>query len=118
VSSPERRVAAVSHVTLTGTRSDRTIRFDLLNDLALGDLLQREALFARWRDEPAPDWRFDLDPHFEYRHDQTFDRDRQEWRGALGARTRKTFGDGESGAEMGVRGDFVRTSGQGMAFLL
>jgi hypothetical protein len=71
-----------------------------------------------WRNELTPDWLLHLNPSLEYRHDRTFDRNREEWRGVMRSRLRRAFMDATTFAELGSRLDLIRTSGQGTEFLL
>jgi hypothetical protein len=117
ISTPETRVSGVALAMLTGTRRGRAARFSLTNELRIGDKLQRNALQLSWIDDLAPVWRLSLNPRIEYRNDQTFDRDLQEWRGSLSGRVRRTFDDGNTLADFRARGDFLRTSGTGADFI-
>lgn len=118
VSTPEARYAGILSTTLQGTRGGRSSRYELQNELHAGDLVQRDALWLRWRTDFGLGWRARVDPSLEYRRDRTFDRDRREWRGSLGSSLRRAFEDGVTAGILGLRGDLIRTSGQGTAFLL
>ena len=118
VSTPESRVAGVVLASLTGTRAGRTAHYQLQNELSLGDKLRRDVLGMSWRSQFSPDWRVAVTPRLEYRKDRTFDRDLEEWRGSLGGRLRRAFAEQSTFAEVGVGGDFLRSSGQGSDFLL
>ena len=99
-------------------RGQRRAGYQIQNELSVGDKVQRNALSLSWRDDPAPDWRLAVAPTLEWRHDRTFDRDQEEWRGSLRSRLRRSWGDGAHAVELGGAGDFVRTSGVGSEFLL
>jgi hypothetical protein len=71
-----------------------------------------------WHDDLAPGWRVALNPSFEWRHDRTFGRDQEELRGSGSGRLRRSFAEAATTAELGIGGDFVRTSGLGSEFLL
>lgn len=117
VSTPESRVAGVLLATLDGTRRSRAARFQVQNELKLGDKLQSNALHALWNDDFAPDWRLSLNPRIEYRKDTTFDRDLEEWRGSATGRLRRAFNDGNTFGDLRARGEFLRTSGTGADFI-
>ncbi|MBI5710546.1 MAG: hypothetical protein HZC42_09625 [Candidatus Eisenbacteria bacterium] len=118
VSTPETRYAAVLYAGLDGTRAARRVRYQLHNELSYGDRLQRDALDLAWVDDFAPAWRFFVAPRAEYRRDQTFGRDLEEWRSAARLRLRRSFGDGMTFAELGGAGELLRSSGQGADFIL
>jgi hypothetical protein len=117
VDSPETRYAGVLSTRLTGTRGRRSTRFDLANDLSLGDLLKRDVLSMTMRAEPTSLWTFYGSPRLEYRRDRTFDRDLDEWRGSAGLRARRRLSEGAF-AELGARGELLRSSGRGSEFIL
>jgi hypothetical protein len=118
VSTPETRYAGVLYAAVLGTRGERRASYQLQNELSIGDKVKRDALNIDWRDDFAPRWRVVLSPTLEWRHDRTFDRDQEEWRGSGSGRLRRSFADAATTAELGVAGDFVRTSGLGSEFLL
>jgi hypothetical protein len=118
VSTPERRYAGVLTTVLAGTRNGRATRYELRNDLSLGNLVQREALGLTWRSDVGPDWSLFAAPFVEYRHDRTFDRDRQELRGAAALRARRAIRLGTTFAEAGARLEAVRSDGEGSDYLL
>ena len=118
VSSPETRYAAVATAALEGTRSRRSVSYQLLNDLSAGDKVVRDALSLAWRVQPSDAWRLQLSPRAEYRRDRSFDRDLEELRASLGARLRHRVGEEGSFLEWGAGGDLLRTHGQGAAFFL
>ena len=91
--------------------------YQIQNELSLGDKVQRDAFSMSWHDDPPRDGD-GRDPTLEWRHDRTFDRDQQEWRGSMRGRMRRSFADDATVAEFGAGGDFVRTSGEGSEFLL
>lgn len=118
VNTPERRYAGVLVSTWNGTRGFRGSRYALLTELEAGDLLQRGFGSLQWKSKLGEDWSLHLDPSFEYRRDRTFDRDLDELRASLSSRLRREFLDGATGAELGLRGDLLRSSGEGSEFLL
>jgi hypothetical protein len=118
VNTPERRYAGVLVTTWDGTRGMRASRYSLLTEVEAGDLIQRGVAALRWKSPLAESWSLHLDPSFEARHDRTFDRDLEEWRTSVSGRLRHDFTDGLTGADLGLRGDLLRSSGQGSEFLL
>jgi hypothetical protein len=118
VNTPETRYAGMLYTAVQGTRGERRAAYQLQNELSIGDKVQRDALNMSWRDDLAPGWRAVLNPSLEWRHDRTFERDQEEWRGSVRGRVRRSFADDATIAELGAGGDFVRTSGQGSEFLL
>ena len=118
VSTPETRYAGVLYAGLEGTRAARRVRYQLHNELSYGDRLQRDALELAWVDDFAPAWRFSVVPRAEYRRDQTFGRDLEEWRSSARLRLRRSFADGWTFTELGAAGEFLRSSGQGADFIL
>ena len=118
VTTPEPSVAGLLQVGLTGTRGERRASFNVQNELSVGDKAQRDALSLGWRDDFAPDWRLVLSPTLEWRHDRTFDRDQEEWRGSARGRLRRSFSDDATAAELGLVADALRSSGEGSEFLL
>ena len=118
VNTPEQRYAGVLVSTWNGTRGFRASRYMLLTELEAGDLLQRGYASLQWKSKVGEDWAVHLDPTFEYRHDRTFDRDLDELRASLSSRVRRDFSDATTGAELGLRGDLLRSSGDGSEFLL
>ncbi|MEK7824556.1 MAG: hypothetical protein AAB290_05915 [Candidatus Eisenbacteria bacterium] len=118
VNTPETRYAGVLYAVVQGTRGERRAAYQFQNELSIGDKVQRDALSMSWRDDLAPGWRTVLNPSIEWRHDRTFDRDQEEWRGSVRGRLRRSFAEDATTAELGVVGDFVRTSGEGSEFLL
>jgi hypothetical protein len=117
VSSPETRVAGVLFTGVQGTRNTRRARFSLQNELRLGDKLQRDALSMLWIDDPSPGWRWSVQPLVEYRKDQTFDRDLEEWRGSVSSRIRRALDDDNTFADVRAKGEFLRTKGDGADFI-
>lgn len=117
LSSPESRFSGVLFTALHGTRAARSTRYTLQNELRLGDKLQRNITQLRWYNDFAPDWRFTFAPQFEFKRDQTFDRDLQEARGRVGARVRRAFSDAMTYADLRLTGEFLRTAGDGADFL-
>ena len=119
VSSPETWVAGVVFASLTGTRGLQATQYQIDNELSLGDKTRRNVFGATWRSQLSPEWRLHLAPRLEYRHDKTFDRDLEEFRGSLSSRVRRSLGlMEETFAELGTTGEFLRSSGQGADFLL
>jgi len=118
VSTPERRYAGVLTTLLQGTRNGQATRYELRNDLSLGNLIQRGALGLAWRSEIGVDWDLFAAPYVEYRHDRTFDRDRQEVRGGMSARLRRALRPATTFVEAGSRLESVRTRGEGANYLL
>lgn len=117
VDTPEPRYAGVLYALVQGTRGQRRASWQIQNELSLGDKVRRDALGISWRDEFAPDWRLVLNPAIEWRHDQSFERDQEEWRGSFRGRLRRSFAEETHAAELGVLADFVRSSGVGSEFL-
>jgi hypothetical protein len=117
-STPEARYAAVLAATLEGTRAHRTASYQLQQELSLGDRLQRNTASLAFRMQPSPGWQLQLGPRLEYRHDRTFDRDLEEWRGGVTARLRRSLAGGATLVELGSGADFLRTSGRGSNFFL
>jgi hypothetical protein len=111
VDTPEHRSAAVISAVLAGTRGDRAAQYRLQGDAVVGNLLQRGSLWLAWRGAPGLSWAWSLDPRVEYRRDRTLGRDLEEWRARVGARLRRAFGDDFTHAELGARGDLLRTGG-------
>lgn len=117
VDTPEPRYAGVLYALIQGTRGQRRATWQIQNELSLGDKVRRDALGISWRDDFAPDWRLVLNPALEWRHDRSFERDQEEWRGSFRGRLRRSFADETRAAELGVLADFVRSSGVGSEFL-
>ncbi len=117
VDTPEPRYAGVLYAIVQGTRGQRRASWQIQNELSLGDKVRRDALGISWRDEFAPDWRLVLSPALEWRHDRSFERDQEEWRGSFRGRLRRSFSEETRAAELGVLADFVRSSGVGSEFL-
>ena len=113
VSTPETRVAAVLLAGLVGTRGSRGTRYELMNDVSLGDKVQRGSTDLYWRQSLAPRWTMLLTPRLEARHDITFGHDLSEWSGGATARLRRALRGPETDAELGLGGDFVRATGSG-----
>jgi hypothetical protein len=118
VDTPEPRYAGVLYAAILGTHGDRRAAWQIQNELSLGDKVQRDALGMSWRDDFAPDWRLVLNPSLEWRHDRSFDRDQEEWRGSFRGRLRRSFSEETNAVEMGLLADLVRSSGIGSEFLL
>jgi hypothetical protein len=118
VDSPERRYGGVLLARLAGTRARQSTDFAVQNELQYGDLLQRDLLSASYRSRPSEGWMLLAAPEAEYRHDRTFDRDLEEWRGRAGLRARRTLDDGVSTAELSTSGDILRARGRGSEFVL
>ena len=118
VDTPEERYAGVLSTILAGTRDARVTRYRLQSEVSIGDRLEREYAGLSWRSILGPDWTWWLDPNGEHRRDRTFGRDLEEWRAALGARARRRLADDLTAAELGVRGELLRASGQGSEFHL
>jgi len=118
VNTPEGRFSSVLSTTLAGTRALRATQYHLQGEVNYGDRLQRGYLGGRWKARAASGWIYHFNPSLEYRHDLTFDRDLEEFRGAFGTGIRRNLGEGYTAAEFGFRGDFLRSSGQGAEFLL
>jgi hypothetical protein len=118
ISTPETRWAGVAFAAIQGTRNERATTYLLQNELSLGDKTQRDALSLAWRDDFAPQWRLLVAPSLEWRHDRTFDRDQEEWRGSFRSRVRRSFDDEATSAEAGLGADVIRASGLGSQFLL
>lgn len=117
VDTPEPRYAGVFYALAQGTRGERRAAWQIRNELSLGDKVKRDALSLSWRDDFAPDWRLVLTPALEWRNDRSFERDQEEWRGSFRGRLRRSFSDETNAVELGVLGDFLRTSGLGSEFL-
>jgi hypothetical protein len=118
VTTPEPSYAGLLQVGVVGTRGERRSSFNVQNELSVGDKAQRNVLSLGWRDDVSPDWRLVLSPTLEWRHDRTFDRDQEEWRGSARGRLRRSFSDDATAAELGLVADVIRSSGQGSEFLL
>ena len=118
VDSPERRYAGVVLAGFDGARSGGATAFQLLNELSLGDRLARGALGLRWRSDLTPEDRLSADPRLEYRRDRTLGRDLEEWRGGTSLRFRRSFLESFRTLDLGLRGEFVRSSGSGSEFVL
>ena len=117
VSTPEARYAGILVAAVEGTRGERRVVYQLRNELSLGDRIQRDGFTLNWRDDFAEGWRLALLPSIEWRHDQTFGRDEQEWRGAARGRLRRDLSEATT-AELGLAGDVLRAGGPGSEFLL
>jgi len=115
---PEARHAGVVLASLEGTRAGRGTHYALTQELSLGDLLKRASVAGRWRQTLAPGWRLFAGPRLQYRRDRTLGRDFEEFQAAGSARLRRSFGDGQAAAELGVLGDWLSTTGSGAALLL
>jgi len=115
--TPETRHAGVLDLDLQGTRGDGFLQYRLHHVLSVGDRLTRGLLDLSGTCDVAPDWRFQLAPSVEYRRDRTFGRDLTEARGGTTARLRHRFRDEDTFAELGLGGDFLRTSGRGADFI-
>lgn len=102
---------------LHGTRAQGRVGYVLQNDLSLGDRIQSGSLGLRWRQSLGPDWLLNAAPHLEYRRDRTFGRDLEQWRGRATMRLRRTLADGATFADLGTRGEFLRTRGPSAAFI-
>jgi len=111
ITTPESRVAGVLALGLTGTRGRRSTRYELDQQLSLGDKVQRAAGWAYWRSAFAPGWTLVVAPRLDLSHDRTFDRDLTELRTGAGARIRRALGDQGAGVEAGLSGDLVRGTG-------
>jgi hypothetical protein len=118
VDSPQTRYAGVLYTRLTGTRGRRATGFELENELSLGDLLSRDAFSFTVRTQPDSRWSLYATPRVEYRKDQTFNRDLEEWRGSASVRARRALDDGATFAELGARGDLLSSSGLGSEYIL
>ena len=118
VNTPEWRHSTLVAGSWTGTRNRHATQYQLLGEFSHGDLLQRGLLYGRWKTRPGTDWTLFVQPTTEYRHDRTFNRDLEEWRGAANAGVRRMLGDGFTTAELALRGDLLRSSGHGADFLL
>ena len=116
--SPQTRYAGVLFTRLTGTRGQRATGFEIQNELSLGDLLSRDALFVTVRSAPDSRWSLYATPRVEYRRDRTFGRDLEEWRGSLGARMRRALREDATFVELGGRGDLLQSSGVGSQYIL
>jgi hypothetical protein len=117
VETPEPRYAGMLYTLVQGTRGGRSSVYQIANELSLGDKVQREALGIDWRSQLGPDWRLAVHPAFEWRHDQSFERDQEQWNGTLGARLRRSFSDQATGLELGALADLARSRGEGSEFL-
>jgi hypothetical protein len=117
VETPEPRYAGMLYTLVQGTRGGRSSVYQIANELSLGDKIQREALGIDWRSQLGPDWRLAVHPAFEWRHDQSFERDQEQWNGSLGARLRRSFSDLATGLELGALADLARSRGEGSEFL-
>lgn len=110
-SSPERRYGAFVAAGLAGSGNAGATAFRLESEALIGDVLSTARLGGSWRHETPAGWRWQVDPDAEYRQDQTFDRDREEWRAGLGTRLRRNTADGLWAGELRARGDVLRVSG-------
>lgn len=118
VESPQTRYAGVVMARLRGTRARRSTGFELQNDLSVGDLLSRDALALTLRSASLARWTLYASPRAEYRYDRTFGRDLEEWRGSIGLLARRALRGGDTFAELGARGDLLRSSGRGSEYVL
>jgi hypothetical protein len=116
VSTPETRAAGVVSAAWAGTRGARASRYDVRTEATLGDKIRRGSVNGAWRSPIGPDWRLYAAPRGEYRRDRTFDRDLEEWRGAVALRLRRDV-PGVPVPELGLDADFLRTRGEGADFL-
>ena len=104
IENPEAVVAGVMFGALEGTRSGGGSRYQLQNELSVGNLLQRDALGLHWVGILAAG-RLVGSPSIEYRHDQSYGRDLTEWRRsrvARGARFSNRRGPTYSGTARGA----------------
>jgi hypothetical protein len=74
-------------------------------------VLRRGAVDGEWRQPVGAAWRLSMSPHGEYRHDRSFDRDLEEWRAGLRARSRHALGAEDQNIELGAAGEVLRTAG-------
>jgi len=118
VDSPESRVAGVALFNMVGTLAQGLTNYRLQNELSLGNKVQRGVLWFHLRDRRSLDWHFSVSPRIEYRHDQTFDRDLQEWRGQIDMSARRLMGVPWTFVEFKGGGDFLRTSSGSSNYLL
>jgi hypothetical protein len=115
--TPQSRFAGVLLANLDGTRGARTTSYSLLNELSFGDRLRRDAAYGTWRTEIAPSWLLVATPRLEYRWDRTLDRNFEEYVANATVRVRRAWGDGATAGEMGVQGEYLRTTGPGAGLL-
>lgn len=118
VESPEARGAAVLAVAARGTRGGGVARWDVANELSIGNLVQRNALSGAWRSEATPEWLWSAAPRVEWRRDRSLGRDLTEWRAQVRARVRRGFLASFRTAEAGVTSDLLRAEGTGSELLL
>ena len=118
VSTPETRNAGILLTRVFGARRNGTLAYDVQNFVSLGSRLSQEMLTATWAHDVTQEWRYVLLPRFEYRHDRTFDRDLEEWRGALSGRLRRSFADRTLFTELTGQGEVLESSGFGSDLLL
>jgi hypothetical protein len=117
VGTPEARAAAVMSAVLSGPR-ERSFRYRSATELELGNRVQRVATVNGMTWGAHSPWSLGVDPAFEYRHDRTFGLDREELRGSLGTRVRRTSLDGMTSGELTAWGDVLRANGDGSQYLL
>lgn len=110
-STPERRYGGFVAAGLAGTRDAGATRYRLDSEVLAGERLSTARLAGSWRRETPSGWEWRLDPDAGYRLDRTFERDREEWRAALGGRLRRESPDGAWAGEARARGDLLRVSG-------
>src|SRR6185436_64316 len=118
VDSPERRYAGVMLAGFDAARQGGTTWYQLINELSVGNRLTRDALGFLWRSDVTPEDRLLADPRFEYRRDRTLGRDLEEWRASAGLRWRRSFLESFRVLELGLRGESMRSSGEGAEFVL
>uniref|UniRef100_A0A832MNU0 Uncharacterized protein n=1 Tax=Eiseniibacteriota bacterium TaxID=2212470 RepID=A0A832MNU0_UNCEI len=118
VESPEARGAAVFSVAARGSHGAGAGRWDVANELSLGNLVQRNALSGLWRSEATPEWLWSAAPRVEWRRDRSFGRDLAEWRAQLRARVRRGYLASFRTAEAGVTAELLRADGVGSELLL
>lgn len=83
-----------------------------------GTSLQWANLDTRLSRDVGSHWRVSLDPRMGYRHDRTFDRDRDERRVGAVLRAQRRSGDRRHRIDLRTWGDWLRSSGAGSEYLL
>ena len=116
--TPQSRFAAVALAALSGTRGLRTMAYSLTNEVAYGDLLRRATLNGTWQSRFARDWSLFVTPGAEYRWDRTLGRDLEESRAGGTMRVRHDWPDRSLGAELGMLGEWLHTTGGDSRYLL
>ena len=118
IDNPEARVAGVLFTALEGTRSAGGSRYQLQNELSMGNLLQRDVLGLHWVTDVSPEWRVVGTPSVEFRRDESYGRNLTEWRAQASGRARRTFLESATALDLIASADLLRTSGTGSGFVL